>query len=218
MTANGPAPQNYTFRYATSDRREAVEIRFQQRMVQDIIINPPSHPSARSVPITAADLQNVVDPLSALVLLSQARAQPSEQRRRLQQAPADFRWQTPLRSGAVSQGNALDQRRGQAARDGLCLPGDLCSDRRAQGRQGRLRLGELRHRDLACPDAGSGVISTLLRASADTRGNGLHGFGQIRCRDVCWASRARRLNEGNQSRQFGRRAEADGPPFQGRAV
>ncbi|MGO8951864.1 MAG: DUF3108 domain-containing protein [Rhodomicrobium sp.] len=73
MTANGPVPQNYTFHYATSDKREAVEIRFQQRMVQDIIINPPSHPGARSVPITAADLQNVLDPLSAVILLSQAR-------------------------------------------------------------------------------------------------------------------------------------------------
>ncbi|MGO8955641.1 MAG: DUF3108 domain-containing protein [Rhodomicrobium sp.] len=73
MTANGPVPQNYSFRYATNDRREAVEIRFQQRMVSDIIINPPAHPGARSVPITAADLQNVVDPLSAVVLLSQAR-------------------------------------------------------------------------------------------------------------------------------------------------
>ena len=37
--------------------REAVEIRFQKRMVQDIIINPPSHPGARSVPITAAHFQ-----------------------------------------------------------------------------------------------------------------------------------------------------------------
>ena len=73
MTANGPVPQNYTFRYATSEKREALEIRFQQRMVQDIIINPPSHPGSRAVPITAADLQNVVDPLSAVVLLSQAR-------------------------------------------------------------------------------------------------------------------------------------------------
>jgi hypothetical protein len=73
MTANGPVPQNYSFRYATNDRREAIELRFQQRMVQDIIINPPAHPGARSVPITAADLQNVVDPLSAVVLLSQAR-------------------------------------------------------------------------------------------------------------------------------------------------
>ncbi|MGA7326621.1 MAG: DUF3108 domain-containing protein [Rhodomicrobium sp.] len=73
MTANGPVPQNYTFRYSTNDRREAVEIRFQQRMVQDIIINPPAHPGSRNVPITAAHLQNVVDPLSAIVLLSQAR-------------------------------------------------------------------------------------------------------------------------------------------------
>ncbi len=73
MTANGPVPQNYTFRYATSDRHEAVEIRFQQRMVQDIIINPPAHPGSRNVPITAADLQNVVDPLSAVILLSQSR-------------------------------------------------------------------------------------------------------------------------------------------------
>jgi hypothetical protein len=73
MTANGPVPQNYTFRYSTNDRREAVELRFQQRMVQDIIINPPQHPGARNVPITAAHLQNVLDPLSAVVLLSQAR-------------------------------------------------------------------------------------------------------------------------------------------------
>ncbi len=73
MTANGPVPQNYMFRYATSNRREQVELRFQQRMVQDILINPPQHPGARNVPITAAHLQNVVDPLSAIVLLSQAR-------------------------------------------------------------------------------------------------------------------------------------------------
>jgi hypothetical protein len=73
MTANGPVPQNYHFRYATNDRREAIELRFQQKMVQDIIINPPSHPSPRNVPITAADLENVIDPLSAVVLLSQAR-------------------------------------------------------------------------------------------------------------------------------------------------
>jgi hypothetical protein len=73
MTANGPVPQNYSFRYATNDKREAIELRFQQRTVQDIIINPPSHPGPRNVPVTAADLQNVVDPLSAVVLLSQAR-------------------------------------------------------------------------------------------------------------------------------------------------
>lgn len=73
MTANGPVPQNYIFRYQTGNRGETVELRFQQRMVRDILINPPARPGPRNAPITAAHLQNVVDPLSALVLLSQAR-------------------------------------------------------------------------------------------------------------------------------------------------
>ncbi|MGA9266637.1 MAG: DUF3108 domain-containing protein [Rhodomicrobium sp.] len=78
MTANGPVPQNYTFKYATNDKRESVELKFQKRMVQDILINPPQFPGARHVPITAAHLQNVVDPLSAIVLLSQARLSHGE--------------------------------------------------------------------------------------------------------------------------------------------
>jgi hypothetical protein len=78
MTANGPVPQNYTFKYATSDRRESVELRFQKRMVQDILVNPPQFPGSRHVPITAAHLQNVLDPLSAIVLLSQARSNHGE--------------------------------------------------------------------------------------------------------------------------------------------
>jgi hypothetical protein len=78
MTANGPVPQNYTFKYATSDKRESVELRFQKRMVQDILVNPPQFPGSRHVPITAAHLQNVLDPLSAIVLLSQARLNHGE--------------------------------------------------------------------------------------------------------------------------------------------
>jgi hypothetical protein len=74
MTPGGPAPQNYTFRYSTGSRGETVQLRFQQKMVKDIAINPPQHPGARRVPITAEHLQNVVDPLSAIVLLSQARS------------------------------------------------------------------------------------------------------------------------------------------------
>ncbi len=72
MTAGGPVPQNYMFRYATGERRETVELRFQQKMVENISINPPSYPGPRRVPITAAHLQNVVDPASAIILLSQA--------------------------------------------------------------------------------------------------------------------------------------------------
>jgi len=73
MTANGPMPQSYSFRYSTGEKGETVDLRFQQRSVQDIVINPPPRPGSRRVPITAAHLQNVVDPLSAVILLSQAR-------------------------------------------------------------------------------------------------------------------------------------------------
>ena len=125
MTANGPVPQNYTFRYATSEKREAVEIRFQQRMVQDIIINPPSHPGSRAVPITAADLQNVVDPLSAVVLLSQAR--PSRLtggdvcNKRLPIFDGKVRYDLVL----SPKGTRSIAKRWQVARDCLCLPGEL---------------------------------------------------------------------------------------------
>jgi hypothetical protein len=73
MTAAGPVPQSYSFRYSTGERGESVELRFAQRAVQDIRVNPPPYPSSRHVPLTAAHLQNVVDPLSAVILLAQAR-------------------------------------------------------------------------------------------------------------------------------------------------
>ncbi len=76
MTANGPVPQTYNFRYSSNDKRESIDLRFQQRMVQDIVINPPQRGGSRNVPIQAIHLQNVLDPLSAVVLLSQARLKP----------------------------------------------------------------------------------------------------------------------------------------------
>ncbi|MBI4725447.1 MAG: DUF3108 domain-containing protein, partial [Rhodomicrobium sp.] len=91
MTANGPVPKDYTFRYSTNDRREAIELRFQQRMVQDIIINPPARPGGRNVPITAAHLQNVVDPLSAIVLLSAVAVRGDEDERLVREAIGAFR-------------------------------------------------------------------------------------------------------------------------------
>ncbi len=79
MTANGPVPQNYAFRYATGEKRESVELRFVQRMVRDISINPPARAGGSHVPLTATHLQNVVDPLSAVIMMAQARsAKPGE--------------------------------------------------------------------------------------------------------------------------------------------
>lgn len=71
ITAAGPVPSSYSFRYRTGEKQENVEVRFQNRSVRDVSVDPPSRVSARRVPITDTHLRNVVDPLSAVILLSQ---------------------------------------------------------------------------------------------------------------------------------------------------
>ncbi len=75
ITANGPKPGNYRFSYKTSDKKEHVSLRFANNIVTEVSLNPPRGHSGRRIPITQSHLQNVVDPLSALVMLSQARTQ-----------------------------------------------------------------------------------------------------------------------------------------------
>ena len=100
-----PSRKTIHFRYSTNDRREAIELRFQQSMVQDIIINPPQHPGSRNVPITAAHLQNVRRSAERYCSAFASTAEPALAER-LQQAPADLRRQDPLRSCAVPERNA----------------------------------------------------------------------------------------------------------------
>jgi hypothetical protein len=71
LTSKGPVPSSYSFRYVSGNRGEKVDMRFAQHSVRDVSISPPSHPSSRKVPVTAENLRNVVDPLSAVILLSQ---------------------------------------------------------------------------------------------------------------------------------------------------
>jgi hypothetical protein len=70
VTANGPIPTNYDFRYETNDKREQIRLRFAKNTVSEVLLNPPKHPKPGRVPITAQHLHNVVDPLSAVILLS----------------------------------------------------------------------------------------------------------------------------------------------------
>lgn len=71
LTPSGPLPSTYSFRYRTGDKGENVELRFAQRAVRNVSINPPARQSSRQVPITESHLRNVVDPLSAVILLAQ---------------------------------------------------------------------------------------------------------------------------------------------------
>ena len=71
MMSRGPIPYSYSFLYKTSDKSERIDIRFSNNVVQEIAVNPPSRAGAAGrVPITRKHMQNVVDPLSAVVMLA----------------------------------------------------------------------------------------------------------------------------------------------------
>ena len=70
VLANRPSPDSYTFGYRTSDKRETIDIEFSNNNVKDVAISPPQRVSPSRVPITRKHMRNVVDPLSALVMLT----------------------------------------------------------------------------------------------------------------------------------------------------
>jgi hypothetical protein len=70
VSARGPVPANYNFTYETSDKREQIELRFTNNAVSEVLLNPPKMPKPGRVPITEEHLRDVVDPLSAVILLS----------------------------------------------------------------------------------------------------------------------------------------------------
>jgi hypothetical protein len=66
----GPLPYNYSFGYKTSDKSERIDVKFSNNVVSEIAVNPPSRPTGARIPITRKHMQNVVDPMSAVVLLT----------------------------------------------------------------------------------------------------------------------------------------------------
>jgi hypothetical protein len=72
MHSRGPRPDTFRFGYRTSDRRGQVDLGFSGNRVTQLDVTPPQRTSSRQVPITRAHLQDVVDPLSALVMLSKS--------------------------------------------------------------------------------------------------------------------------------------------------
>lgn len=66
----GPLPYNYSFGYKTSDKSEKIDVKFSNNVVSEIAVNPPSRPSPARIPVTRKHMQNVVDPMSAVVMLT----------------------------------------------------------------------------------------------------------------------------------------------------
>ena len=71
----GPLPSAYSFGYTTSDKGEQINVKFSDNVVREIAVNPPPRPSAARIPMTRQHMQNVVDPLSAVLILSNVGAE-----------------------------------------------------------------------------------------------------------------------------------------------
>jgi hypothetical protein len=70
VMARLPRPYAYSFGYRTSDKRETIDVKFSNNIVEEIAVNPPSRPSPSRIPVTRKHMRNVVDPLSAIVMLA----------------------------------------------------------------------------------------------------------------------------------------------------
>lgn len=70
LLSRGPRPDSYRFVFKTSNKRGNVDLAFSGNQVTQLAVSPPQRKSSRRVPVTRAHMRNVVDPLSAIVMLS----------------------------------------------------------------------------------------------------------------------------------------------------
>ncbi len=70
VLAKRPRPYSYSFGYRTSNKRESIDIEFSNNNVKDIAVSPPQKRSSARVPVTRKHMRNVIDPLSAIVMLT----------------------------------------------------------------------------------------------------------------------------------------------------
>lgn len=72
LYSRGPRPSSFSFGYRTSDRRGKVDMAFANNRVIQSAVNPPQKNTSKRIPVTRAHMNNVIDPLSAVVMLSKS--------------------------------------------------------------------------------------------------------------------------------------------------
>jgi hypothetical protein len=65
-----PHPESYRFRFQSTDKSGRVDMTFVHDAVKQVSEDPPDRAVAGRIPLTEADLENVMDPLSAIMALS----------------------------------------------------------------------------------------------------------------------------------------------------
>lgn len=69
LTSNGPQPRRYSFGYESGDKSGSVDLRFNGAAVSHVNVDPP--PGRNRIPVEKHHMRGVVDPLSAVILVSQ---------------------------------------------------------------------------------------------------------------------------------------------------
>ncbi len=71
LTSKGPKPERYTFGFESGEKAGSVRLRFNGAGVSSVNIDPP--PKSNRVPVENHHMRGVIDPLSAVIGLSQFR-------------------------------------------------------------------------------------------------------------------------------------------------
>jgi len=71
LTSRGPLPTRYRFGYESSDKSGSVTLRFTGTSISSVNVDPP--PGSNRVPVKQHHMRGVLDPLSAVIGLSQLR-------------------------------------------------------------------------------------------------------------------------------------------------
>lgn len=66
-----PKPAGYSFDYRSGSKRGSVKMNFDPSGVSDVTLDPPKKPSSAAVPLNDQHLKNVLDPLSAIMAMTQ---------------------------------------------------------------------------------------------------------------------------------------------------
>lgn len=66
VTENGPRPSTFTFTFKTKKLKGDLAMMFENGAVSHVLAKPPFRKSAKIIPVTAAHVQGVLDPMSAI--------------------------------------------------------------------------------------------------------------------------------------------------------
>ena len=66
VTENGPKPTSFAFNFKTKKRRGELAMMFENDSVSHVKAKPPFSNSSKTIPVTAAHVKGVLDPLSAI--------------------------------------------------------------------------------------------------------------------------------------------------------